>query len=373
MSEQVKKKYVRKPKVKQVSEQTEEPIITAENVADPINEVATKPAAKKKPSPKQIDRPRPTKVKLIVDDRERSISVHSSEWQEITYEQTRITTADYVVVNEETGSIIACIERKSLEDFAASIKDGRSENIAKLREFRAKTGCRIIYLIEGDLQPKQDKEYAHISFKAIESAIFHLIARDNICILRTSDTLDTAKTLARFVRSMETLKSGELSTIPEGGAEFGEASIGAAELQEMLSQKHVRSDHDIVRELWAAFNGITMASADSYIKVWSLADIICGRISRETITQHKMASGHKINTKVATTLMALDKPTEARLLSRIPNLSNKSANYILLRMSLRELITLPPEELSKIAISDKKKLGDKLATNVLTLMNYRGI
>lgn len=344
---------------------------------EPIKKESTKKISKKEETKEENKeeyqkRTKPTNVKLIVDDRERSVSIHSQEWCDITYETTRITTADYIVVNEETKNILACIERKSLEDFAASIKDGRSENISKLREFRSKTGCRIIYLIEGDLTPKQDKEYAHIPFKTIESAIFHLITRDNICVLRTSDTLDTARLLARFVKSMETLKGDNILCV-EGGAAFGEASIEASQLQEMLSQKHIKSDIDIVRELWSAFNGISIASADEYIKVWSLSDIICGRISREQITQHKMSSGRKINPKVATCLMALDKQVETRLLASIPMLSRISANYILLRSSLKDLILLSVEDMAKIAISDKKKLGEKLANNINTYMNYIGI
>lgn len=366
MSEKrVRKPAIRKNRIKPESEKIEQP--ENNTISQPITG-AQQEQSDKRFQQEQSDK-RFQKIKLLIDDRERAVSIHSAEWKDIPHEISRITTADYVVVNETKSAVIAVIERKSLEDFAASIKDGRSENVNKLIEFRAKTGARIVYLIEGEYSPRLDKEYAHIPYKTIESAIFHLIARDNICVLRSADTLDTAKILARFVKSMSTLDC-EHNAIT--GADE-QTAIDQGALNELLKQKHVKSDIDIVRELWAAFNGISISSADEYIKVWSLADIICARVVREDIANHRTSSGRQINKKVASTLMGLDKGTETRILACIPMLSRNSANYILLRRSLAELIQMPVEEMQQVAITDKKKLGVKIATNIITYMNYKGL
>jgi ERCC4-type nuclease len=365
-----KSRKIRQKKIKETKEtkeSTEEIKESKEEIKESKEE--TKDEQKEESYKKDSKKDSKKDIKLIIDDRERAISIHKAEWNDIKYEITRITTADYIVVNETNETVLAVIERKSLEDFAASIKDGRSENIAKLCEFREKTSCRILYLIEGDMSPKQEKEYCHIPYKTIESAIFHLIIRDNICVLRTIDTLDTAKTLMRFVRSMATL-NGEMNQHTGG---FDDVKCDETLLKEMMSQKHVKSDLDIVRELWSAFNGISIAGADEYIKAWSLADIIGGKVSRESILQHRLSSGRQINKKVASMLMALDKSVETRILSNIPMISRVSANYILLRLSLRELISLSEAELAQIAISDKKKLGMKLAKNIIIYMNYKGL
>jgi ERCC4-type nuclease len=304
-------------------------------------------------------------IKLIIDDRERAITKHIVEFKEINYEITRITTADYIVVNPTTGQVISAIERKSLEDFAASIKDGRSENVAKLIDLRSKTGCRIIYLIEGELAPKQEREIAHFKYKVIESAIFHLIARDGVCILRTTDTLDTAKMLVRFVDSMKTMKKFEGGQIEEI------TELANTELTAMITQKYIKSDLDIVREIWAIFRGITPSNADEYIRCWSLSDIVCRRISREDIHGHKLSSGRKINKTVANSLAGIDGATESRMLCGIPQISKTSTNYIVMRKPLADLLALNSTELAEININDKKKIGAKIAENILRIFNYR--
>lgn len=304
-------------------------------------------------------------IKLIIDDRERAVTLHKEDLNNINYEITRLTTADYVVVNATNGVAIAAIERKSLEDFAASIKDGRSENIKKLCDFRAKSGCRIIYLIEGDAFPKQDKQYAHISYKIIESSIFHLIARDNICVIRTKDTVDTAKTLVRFIQSMKTLKEEfePVSELPH------EVKIGNAELTQMITEKHVRNDIDIVRDMWASFKGISLSKADEYINRWSLSDLFCGRISRDLITSMKYSNGRAIDKKIANELFAPSHITQRKILSQIPMISYPATEYILANMNLQEIISLPVEKLREVRYSEKKLVG-KHAETIIRLFNF---
>ena len=68
-----------------------------------------------------------TTCKLIIDTRERNVTRHAKELEEINFEIKQITTADYVVLSP-LGNIVALLERKSLDDFAASLKDGRHDN-----------------------------------------------------------------------------------------------------------------------------------------------------------------------------------------------------------------------------------------------------
>lgn len=304
-------------------------------------------------------------IKLIIDDRERAVTLHKEDLNNINYEITRLTTADYVVVNASTGTAIAAIERKSLEDFAASIKDGRSENIKKLCDFRAKSGCRIIYLIEGDAFPRQDKQYAHIAYKTIESAIFHLIARDNICVIRTKDTVDTAKTLVRFVQSMKTLKE-EFEPITELPTEI---KVGNAELTQMITEKHVRNDIDIVRDMWASFKGISLSKSDEYINRWSLSDLFKGWITRDSIIAMKYSNGRAIDKKIANELFAPSHITQRKILSQIPMISYQATEVILSNMNLRELISLDQEKLSKVRYNDKKCIG-KHAAAIIRLFDF---
>jgi len=298
---------------------------------------------------------------LLIDDRERAVS-DKPELKEIKHEIRRIEQGgDYLVVKD--GTILACIERKSLDDFAASIKDGRSENIKKLIAFRAKTKCRIIYLIEGKLNPGPKEQYSHIPYKTIESSIYHLIIRDGVCILRTTDTVDTAKTLVKLVKSMDTLKDTNIELHDDDTP----LAIGADEMIKMISEKHVKQDVDIVRDMWSSFRGISIDSSDSFIAVWTIADIVLGRVSRETITNHKTSNGRVVNKRA---LMGIDKMLETRILSKIPGISTKSANYLTLRNPLAEILTKTAAELVLLNYTDKKKLSPKTADNIIRLFNF---
>ena len=145
-------------------------------------------------------------IKLIADTRERNVLRHNNVFAGHSLEVKQISVGDYVIKAEGTEPrFLAVIERKSLEDFAASLKDGRHDNKNKLIDLREKTGCRIIYIIEGPPSPLPTDCFGNIPYRHIESSIFHLIIRDGICVINSVDTLDTARKLVRFCDSMETL------------------------------------------------------------------------------------------------------------------------------------------------------------------------
>lgn len=328
----------------------------------------------------------PTNCILIADTRERNVVLrHEKELEKISYEVKQITTGDYAVLSP-AGNIMAVIERKSLEDYGASIKDGRSNNKRKLVELRAQTGCRIIFLIEGPEFPDPNTCFGNIPYRYIESSIFHLMIRDNVTVMRTRDTLDTAKTLARFVHSMDSLcqkmedptecdaeELAPIETIIRGSSNYPPTPKEAIDTAvSMLTRKHEKTDHEVVRELWACFPGIAVESADEYMKSWSLADIISGRISRAHIENFKLASGRKIGKKAVTSLTNVTKLLQTRLLAHVPGISMVSAPIILESADLRNLLSWGVTGLGMvIATKGKKRLGDKVAERIIRLFNYK--
>lgn len=315
-----------------------------------------------------------TKCKLIVDTRERNVLRHQKEFEDISYEVKQITTADYVVTCGD--SIIAAIERKSLEDYAASIKDGRSDNKKKLIELRQKTGCALIYIIEGEPFPRPNACFGNIPYRFIESSIFHLTVRDRITILHSADTLGTAGLLARFVKSMDTLsEKADFEDInSQNNAEAEPDAVQTINIHEELTKKHARSDHEVARELWSCFPGISVETADEYSKTWSIADIVCERIPRADIQKFKMANGRKISKKVINSLTGLTNPIEVRLLTCIEGISTVTAKELTAERSLRALLGYGTAGISMCKVGkSKRSLGDEKANRLLRLFNYKYI
>jgi ERCC4-type nuclease len=315
-----------------------------------------------------------TACTLIIDTRERNVTRHAKELEEITYEVKQITTADYVIINS-AGKIIVIIERKSLIDFASSLKDGRHDNKAKLIEMRKKTGCRIVYIIEGPEYPDPNDYFGNIPYRYIESSMFHLMVRDGICIMQTRDTLGTARALVRFVKSMDSLekKSGFEEAIDEKiDTDYDQFGADPNAVISMLTAKRVRSDHEMVRELWSCFPGISVETADEYSKVWSIADIVCEHVPRAAIANFKMASGRKISKRVVNSLMGITNPIACRLLSCVEGISAATAHELIAERSLKALLGYGVVGISMCKIGKTKRaLGDERATRLLRLFNYK--
>jgi hypothetical protein len=308
---------------------------------------------------------------LIIDARERLVTRHEVEFATTPHEIKQITTADYVIT-APGGAILAIIERKSLEDFAASLKDGRHLNRAKLEQLRQETGCRIIYIIEGPRPSSPDTLCGRIPYKCIESSIFHMIVRDGIGMIYTADTLDTARTLCRLVQSMNSLcadaPSGEVAIAVDAPIE--QVLTAPAAQPELLTRAHHRAPIDTIRSMWACFPGISVTSADEYIRKWALSDIICGRVSREALVNLRLTSGRRASTKVIGGLTSVAKSVEVRLLACVPGVSAASATHMTNSIPLAHLLTFSVGALSIQSIG-RRKLGEKVAEQILTLFNYR--
>ncbi len=124
---------------------------------------------------------------LKVDNRE-CLKDKFIGYENIIFEN--LTHGDFSI--EVNDSIIAVIERKTIQDLTASIKDGRYHNqkINLLASFDANS---IYYLIEGIFDYNEDLDISinGISKKAIISSIINTMVRDNIKIIFTKNVNDT--------------------------------------------------------------------------------------------------------------------------------------------------------------------------------------
>ncbi len=305
--------------------------------------------------------------KLIIDARERNVLRHESEIGEINHEVKQITTGDYIVINGDR--ILAVMERKSLEDYAASLKDGRHSNKAKLLEMRAQTLCTVFYIVEGPEFPKPNDLFGNIPYRYIESSIFHLAMRDGINILRTKDTLHTAQMLVRFMQSMDNLvaKGDILEAIPQiidGGMEF-------PDIHSLITARIVKADNEVVREMWSKYPGISVESADEYMKKWSLSDMICGRVPPDELKDLRMASGRRVSAKVMRGLSTLPITMQVKLLSAIPSLSQKTAASVVSIAVLPKLLEMSEGAISSMKVGKNANLGPAKAQKILKYFNFK--
>ena len=100
---------------------------------------------------------------------------------------------DIIIFNEETNSSELYIERKSISDLLASIKDGRYEEQSYRLNGLNHHNHNVIYLIEGDVNKvNRFKESNHMEKLTIYSAIVSLNYYKGFSVIRTFNMEETA-------------------------------------------------------------------------------------------------------------------------------------------------------------------------------------
>lgn len=154
-----------------------------------------------------------TSVNLKVDHREQQL-------KDILGEE-----ADYA--NLECGDIIVnvdevplmTIERKTVADLAASIKDGRYKN-QKCKLFEQCQPNRIYYIIEGHLDFfEMDVNLFGLNKKTLVSSIINTIVRDNIKIVFTKNIQETASFLRGVLSRIKADPAKYLTPASDNGDE----------------------------------------------------------------------------------------------------------------------------------------------------------
>jgi len=107
-----------------------------------------------------------------------------------------------VIISDDDGIELLIIERKTIRDLVASIKDGRYEE----QSFRLNNigipNHNIIYLIEGDLN-FYDAGYMRMPKKTLYSAMFGLNYYKGFSLVRTAHIAETAEYILRMSDKMK--------------------------------------------------------------------------------------------------------------------------------------------------------------------------
>lgn len=125
-------------------------------------------------------------LKFIVDNRE-SIKNEFTEMENI--EISNLSIGDYQILLDNKLFII--IERKTITDYASSIKDGRLRE-QKKRLLANSENAFILYLVEGDLTINNSSfQFNKVDKHTIISSIMNTMMRDNINVFHTKNQEET--------------------------------------------------------------------------------------------------------------------------------------------------------------------------------------
>lgn len=137
-------------------------------------------------------------MELIIDNRE-SIKDYFKDKNYVTFKNLEL--GDYVY--KYNGEIVLIIERKTVEDYAASIKDGRYRE-QKQRLLANYDKNKILYLVEGDLT-KNNKSFKFnkVNNYTIYSSMINCFLRDTINVFHTNTSSETIDFLENLSKKFE--------------------------------------------------------------------------------------------------------------------------------------------------------------------------
>lgn len=153
---------------------------------------------------------------LLVDNRERRVfEQHSSYWRNFPVRYENLWTGDYIIMTS-ANQAVAIIERKTLEDFAATIVNKkRYQSLNKMFEFSTKYSCKAIFLLEGILPSDPEFKIGGIPYKSMESCIIHMGIRHGISLIRTESPQDTAQAISLLLEEVPPEISPTIPVAPE--------------------------------------------------------------------------------------------------------------------------------------------------------------
>lgn len=125
-------------------------------------------------------------MEIIIDSRETHLIKYITEnVSDFKYASKQLEVGDILV--KKNGASKVLIERKTIEDLASSITDGRyKEQKHRLLEFATENGCKIVYILEGS-----KKWRSALADSTLMGVMVNSSLRDNVYIINTRDIADT--------------------------------------------------------------------------------------------------------------------------------------------------------------------------------------
>ena len=140
-------------------------------------------------------------MKLYIDNREPKAIIDALEFinnsskNKITIELANLDLGDFVLYDEINEQNIIIIERKSLSDLEASIKDGRYNEQSYRLSQNSLANHNIYYLIEGSIINYKNKSFKNTLY----SSLFSLSYFKGFSVFNSLNAVESAEIIYSFV------------------------------------------------------------------------------------------------------------------------------------------------------------------------------
>ena len=246
-------------------------------------------------------------MQLLIDLREPKtlidyiISLNETSTNKIIIVQKNLTIGDYVFYDEVNAKEILIIERKSLADLEASIKDGRySEQSFRLNE-TSLHNHNIIYLLEGAII-KYNPKFRNTLY----SSLFSLNYYKGFSVINVLNQTETGDILLAFAsKLLRENKPGFYNDLSNNENSNNENnSTNYISTLKTAKKSHINSDNIfqlMLMQIPGISNVSALALANEFQKMENLLNALKSD-NIEKLENIKLASGRKLSKKIITSL-----------------------------------------------------------------------
>jgi ERCC4 domain len=317
---------------------------------------------------------------LKVDNRERSIHEHLNAafstpplfCAELSApEFAQLDIGDFIIMAEKENAtqILAVIERKTLADYAASLKDGRIINTEKLIKLREETGCQVYYLIEGSIGVSHETQICGIEYYKILANIRDAQILHGINVLNTANKLKTAEEL-KFLVERYIVSYTQIS---------GRIKITGA-FDEIMEKCKPTEEQTLIKDIgviWTNLlsNAVIKTKVTPSVKAFKLGSTytllqwVMGEISETELSEIRINNRRLEAKHIESISKPMNPQTQLKALTCIKGISADFAVGILKVTNIAEIISEP--RVVKLTVIGNRKLGVAVRKKIVSIFTHR--
>lgn len=254
----------------------------------------------------------------------------------------------------EIGDELLLFERKSLNDLASSIKDGRyAEQSFRLDGYQAVPNHNIVYLMEGDISKYRESQYTRINKKTLLSSMFSILYYKGFSVVRTMNVLETSELIWSWADKLDRemvgkkLKSAYYKSSSDN-------SFSNSNSESTVTENKEKSQFHIELELETPQENETKSSDKTVVQLYDYCSVL-------KVKKEKNANVTPENIGVI-------------ILSTIPGISSKTAIAIMNEFKtigkLIKSFELDPHCLNNICIETNNKSRKITSTCIENVRKY---
>lgn len=289
------------------------------------------------------------KGQILIDDREHQVWNTLPSSLEIPFVRERLSIGDFLYLDSNDVARVI-FERKTWNDLACSMMDGRKDNLHNILQYAKETEtCKVVYLIEGTPCPSQWTKLAggRVDAKRLRCHLDRVAYRDGVIVLHSPRLSETVPTIERFCLNIASLCE-DSSTTSSNHKELAQTKRAPLTLPEIRERSG------------ATFPGLSVPRMKKFFQDVPLRQFFTG--DGDNFQQ-------LIGPERSRLLLEAGKTTKqaVRFLAAIPGISKDTAQHLV--KEYPEWYNLSEEEFRNMT-SSKRKLGPLLAQRIYYALTY---